>query len=240
MKAIIVEDSLLARDELKALLKPHSNIHIVGEAGHPDEAEILLKKLPVDLIFLDIHMPGRDGFDLLESIDCNPAVIFTTAYSEYAIQSFDYNTVDYLVKPIHPEKLARAILKIDQHVNTHENTINNDEQPLDSDSRIFIRDGENCHLVALLDMSRFEVYGNYARVFFSETSCLISKSLNKLETKLPPKYFFRANRQTIINIKFVKSVEPWINGGYQATMLDGTEVEISRRHSSRFNSAFGF
>ena len=244
MKAIIVEDSQLARQKLTALLKKHPDIEIIGEAGHPDEAEPLIKNLAPDLIFLDIHMPGRSGLELLDSLPNPPAVIFTTAYTEYAIDSFEYNTVDYLVKPIHPKKLARALLKCtkkdetDIYENSELKVIS--ECAMAIDSQIFVRDGQKCHLIRLADIACMEVNGNYTNVVFEGNTCLIPRTLNYLESRLPQRYFFRANRQFIVNLKFVSEVQPWVNGGFQLTLGSGHQVEVSRRNASRFSELYSF
>jgi two-component system LytT family response regulator len=235
VKALIVEDSRLAREDLKRLLLPHSHIQVIGEAGHPDEALQLIEKEQPDLLFLDINMPGKSGFDLLEQLETCPSVIFTTAYSDYAIRSFDYNTVDYLLKPISPERLAKALSKLTDMQHSAAESADSAE-PLEADSRIFIKDGERCFLVELVKIRRLESCGNYTRLIFDEGSPLIYKSLSKIEAKLPVRIFFRANRQLIVNLRYINKIDDWVNGGYRAIMNDGTEVEISRRHASRFKA----
>lgn len=247
MKALIVEDSRLAREDLKALLQTYPEIQIAGEASHPGEASALLATLAPDVIFLDIHMPGATGFEFLDNLSCDPAIIFVTAYSEYAIQSFEYNTVDYLVKPVHPRSLQRAVTKVQQYLDgarqqyaqppeVYAPTRNSQ---LELDSRVFLRDGERCQLVRLREISYFSVEGNHTNVHFGENTCQIAKPLNAIEERLPVETFFRANRQQIVNIQFVKEVIPWINGGYLLCLHNGQELTVSRRLAARFNGAFG-
>lgn len=245
MRAIIVEDSPLAREDLASMLKPYPELELVGEAENIDEAAKLLRELAPDLVFLDIHMPGGSGFDFLDALETDPAIVFVTAFSEHAIQSFDYNTVDYLIKPVHPRALKRAMGKVTRFL---EGVAEEDKAPeppvsaealLDMDSRIFLRDGESCQFVALCDIVRFDVDGNYTQVHFRGGSCLIGKPLTQVANRLPPEKFFRANRQQLINIKHVDRVEPWINGGYRLTLLDGSEVTVSRRSCSAFSQLFG-
>jgi two-component system LytT family response regulator len=232
VKALIIEDSRLAREDLKILLRSHPQIQVIGEAGHPDEALPLIENTHPDLLFLDINMPGKSGFDLLEQLEECPSIIFTTAYSDYAIRSFDYNTVDYLLKPVSPERLAKALSKLTD-VKNH---VAEAEPPLEADSRIFVKDGERCFLVELAKIRRLESNGNYTRLIFDDGQPLIYKSLSKIEDRLPAQIFFRANRQMIVNLRYIHKIDDWVNGGYRVVMNDGVEVEISRRHASRFKA----
>lgn len=230
--ALIVEDSRLARNELKELLKAHGQIRLLGEAENADEAYRLILELKPDLLFLDINMPGKDGFELLEMLDEVPEVIFTTAYDEYAIKSFEYNALDYLLKPISPERFARTLTKLSAQAKPVETTV--DSGRLGENSRIFIKDGERCWLVRVGDVKRFEIVGNYTRVYFESERPLLYKSLNQVEEKLPERIFFRANRQEIVNINAIAEVMPWFNGKLKLRLQDGAEIEVSRRQSSVF------
>ncbi|HEX7764552.1 MAG TPA: LytTR family transcriptional regulator DNA-binding domain-containing protein [Cellvibrio sp.] len=237
MKAIVVEDSRLAREGLVNMLRNFAQLQIVGEADHPSSALALIKEQQPDVIFLDIHMPGESGFDLLEKLDYTPRIIFTTAYSEYAIRSFDYHAVDYLLKPISQERLALAIQKL----TGHQQSIKNDSKPLlDINSQIFIKDGEKCHLVALNSIRYLESCKNYVRVFFNEHNAFIKKSLNQIEERLPVKYFFRVNRQYIVNLQAIASIQESISDGYEITMDDGKQIEISRRNATELKELLSF
>ena len=226
MKAIVVEDSRLAREGLVRMLAAFPEIEVVGQADHPDSALELVNATRPDVIFLDIHMPGATGFDLLAALDYLPQIIFTTAYSEYAIRSFDYNTVDYLLKPISHERLELAVRKL-----TAEEKPEAARPPLDIHSKIFVKDGERCHLVTLSSIRYIESCKNYVRIFFEDDKAYIKKSLNNVEERLPPRYFFRANRQCIVNLQEIRSIEESISLGYDVTMNDGKVIEISRRNA---------
>jgi two-component system LytT family response regulator len=176
-------------------------------------------------------MPGKNGFEMLEELDDLPKVIFTTAYDEYAIKSFEYNALDYLLKPINPERLQKAIEKCLENEPPSLKQDSGDE--LGEDSRVFIKDGEKCWIVRVGDVRMFEVCGNYSRVHFEKNKPMILKSLNQLEEKLSTKVFFRANRQQIVNLKFIKNVEPWFNGRLKLELTEGEEVEVSRRQAIR-------
>jgi two-component system LytT family response regulator len=241
IRAIIVEDSRLARNELKELIKAYPELEIIAEAENVDNAYELITSLKPHLIFLDINMPGKDGFDLLEMLDDVPITVFTTAFDEYAIKSFEYNALDYLLKPISDKRFADAIEKVKAKMATAApaESQTQDSGPrvsglLNENSQIFIKDGEKCWLVTLNEIQLFEIVGNYTRVYFRDNKPLIYKSLNQVEERLPQQLFFRANRQQVINLQYIKSVDNWFNGKLRATLHNGTEVEISRRQSALF------
>jgi two-component system LytT family response regulator len=228
MKAVVVEDSRLAREGLVRMLAAFPELDVVGQADHPDSALALIRATQPDVIFLDIHMPGATGFDLLASLDYLPRIVFTTAYSEYAIRSFDYNTVDYLLKPISHERLEIAVRKL-----AGESQAGTSPRPrLDINSKIFVKDGERCHLVSLASIRYIESCKNYVRIYFGDDKAYIKKSLNSVEERLPAKYFFRANRQCIVNLQEIRSIEESISLGYDVTMNDGKVLEISRRNAA--------
>ncbi len=234
IKAVIVEDSRLARNELKELIKNHQEIQLVGEAENVDKGFELILNTKPDVLFLDINMPEKNGFELLEMLDDVPITVFTTAFDEYAIKSFEYNALDYLLKPINEKRFAFAIAKVVSQFNDSKKGANTIAENLSENSQIFIKDGENCWLVKIGDISLFEIVGNYTRVFFKDKKPLLYKSLNQVEVKLPESTFFRANRQQIINVNHIQNVIPWFNGKLKLTMNNAEEVEVSRRQSYIF------
>src|SRR5690606_8358588 len=183
-----------------------------------------------DLLFLDINMPGRSGFELLESLDPAPQVIFVTAYDEHALKAFEVNALDYLLKPIDPERLEAAINKL-QEANED---VEGQRKTLHENDQIFLKDGEKCWFVTLKDVRYFESEGNYIRVRFNDQKPLVLRSLNKLEEKLDPHVYFRANRKHIVNLRWVEKIEPWFNGGLMVKLKSGEQLEVSRRQASRF------
>ena len=233
MRAVIVEDSRLARKELKELLKQHDEVELVGEAENVDSGYELIQKEQPDLLFLDINMPEKDGFELLEMLDVVPITIFTTAFDEYAIKSFEYNALDYLLKPVNAKRFALALEKAQTKLDGKKSS-SNEGNRLSMDSQIFIKDGEACWLIKIGEISHFEIVGNYTRVFFQDKRPLLYKSLNQVEEKLPEDSFFRVNRQQIINTNYIDGVVPWFNGKLKLTMRNGDEVEVSRRQSYIF------
>ena len=236
MKAIVVEDSRLAREGLVRMLSAFPEIDVVGEADHPDTALGLIRDTRPDVLFLDIHMPGATGFDLLAALDYLPQVIFTTAYAEYAIRSFDYNTVDYLLKPISHERLELAIGKLARLPDPEAAP----RPPLDINSKMFVKDGERCHLVTLGSIHYIESCKNSVRIFFGNDRAYVKKTLNSIEERLPRKWFFRANRQGIINLQEIASIEESISLGYNVRMNDGRIVEISRRNGAELKDLLSF
>jgi two-component system LytT family response regulator len=231
MKTIVVEDSRLAREGMVRMLGAFAELDVVGQADHPDSALVLIREQRPDVIFLDIHMPGATGFDLLGQLDYLPRIVFTTAYSEHAIRSFDFNTVDYLLKPISQERLELAVRKL-----VGEPAAAADDEPpaepLSITSKIFVKDGERCHLVTLSAISYIESCKNYVQIFFGKERAYVKKSLSSVADRLPPAHFFRANRQCVINLHEIASMTESISQGYDVTMNDGRIVEISRRNAS--------
>lgn len=235
MKAIIVDDERLARNELRRLLAAHPEVEILDEAANVDEALEKIRNHDPDVVFLDIQMPGKTGFDLLEELDRSPRIIFTTAYDEYAIKAFEFNALDYLLKPIDPARLSEAIKKIVvEKKEDEEIEVNLKGRTLKADDQVFVKDGDRCWFVKLEEVRLFESEGNYVRLFFRDQKPLILKTLNYLDERLDPRTFFRANRKHIINLKYIENIEPWLNGGLLVKMKDGKKVEVSRRQSIKF------
>ena len=234
--AIIVEDSRLARNELKDLLKEIPEVEIIAEAENADIAFELINSKSPDLIFLDIQLPGKDGFQLLEMLENVPMVVFTTAFDEFAIKSFEYNTLDYLLKPINPKRLSQAIEKVKQKLS--EKTEKQDKK-LDLDDQIFIKDGEKCWMVKISEIYLFEVEGNYTKVFFRNEKAVLTRSLNIIEKKLPQEKYFRANRNTIFNINYIQNIENWFSGNLMIKLPNDNQVEISRRQAVLFKEIYG-
>lgn len=237
MKIAIVDDSRLARAELKRLLEDYSIVEICAEASNAVEARAVIKEHNPDVMLLDIEMPGENGFELLSSLDKVPDVIFTTAYDEFAVKAFEQNAIDYLVKPIDPDRLEKALERVGLN-QVNERKIPGDEMGLED--KVFVRDGEKCWFVKLKEVRFFETYGNYSRIYFKDEKPLVNKSLNSLQRRLSSKTFFRANRQYIINLEQIKDINPWNNESYQVTMSCGKEIRISRRKSQEFDELLSF
>lgn len=232
MKALIVDDERLARKELMKLLEEHPSIEIVGEAANADEAEKMIEELNPDLLFLDIQMPGRTGFQLLESLDSVPLVVFTTAYDEFALKAFEVNALDYLLKPITAERLSEAAHKVMEKERAKAGRARDGKLGLED--QVFVKDGERCWFVSLANIRLFESDGNYIKVYFDTNRPMIHKSLNALDEKLDERAFFRASRKHIVNLSWVEGIEPWFNGGLMVKLKGGDKVEVSRRQAAKF------
>ena len=237
VNVVLIDDERLARLELKKLLSDFSEIEVIGEATNATEGVEAIKNLNPDLVFLDIQMPGKTGFEMLADLDKVPNVIFTTAYDEYAIKAFEVNALDYLLKPVEPKRLTDAIQKY--HLQEEKEAYSasspmNNRSLLVEDAQVFVKDGERCWFVKLSDIRLFESVGNYAKVYFGSNKPLILKSLNALEERLDEKTFFRANRKHIVNLRMIDKIESYFNGGLLLDLKGGEKIEVSRRQTVKF------
>jgi len=229
MKALIVDDEPPARRELRRLLAEFPWVEIVGEAGNVDDAASKIRALAPKLLFLDIHMPGGSGFDLLTQLEDVPQVIFTTAHDEHAVRAFEVNALDYLLKPIDPRRLAAAMAKVKR---VSEAT-DSGEAVLE---QIFVRDGPRCWFVPLAEVRLMTSEGNYVRLSWGNQKPLLGRALASLEQRVDPRRFFRANRRQLINLDFIEDVELGVGGRLHVQLKDGPEVEISRRQARLFRA----
>ena len=249
MKALLIDDEPLARSELRRLLKKHPDIEIVGEAANADEARKLIRELRPTLLFLDVQMPEENGFELLVSLDESaPTVIFTTAFDQHALRAFEFGALDYLMKPIEPERLAEAI---DRAGRTQPGEPAPEADPVDSEEaepldtplkpgeKVFVRDGDHCWFVPVESIRGIEADGNHARLWLQGSEPYVHRTLAQLEHRLPPEIFFRASRSQIINLRSVESVEPWFSGSLRVKLPGGKVVEMSRRQSRLFRQRLG-
>lgn len=232
MKALIVDDERLARKELRNLLESMNSVEVIGECANADEAISSIEELNPELVFMDIQMPGKTGFDVLEELECVPEVVFVTAYDDFAIKAFEVNALDYLLKPIDPIRLEEAVVKVSDRLKLLQEEDENTGQ-LGQHDHIFLKDGDKCWFVKLATIRYFESEGNYVRVHFENNKPLILRSLNNLEKRLENKTFFRANRKFIVNLHWIEKADPWFNGGLKVELKDGTKIEISRRQAAK-------
>ena len=228
MRAMIVDDEAPARRELRRLLAEFPWIEIIDEAANIAQATSKIEASCPELIFLDIQMPGGSGFDLLTRLEHVPRVIFTTAHDEHAVRAFDVNALDYLLKPIHPARLASALARVKDGSKANIATAGS---VLD---QLFVRDGPRCWFVPLREVRLLTWEGDYVRLSWDKLQPLVGRALSAIEQRLDPKTFFRANRRQIINLDFIKSVDLGTNGRLHVELRDGPEVEISRRQARLF------
>ncbi len=232
-KTVIIDDERLAREEVKRALKNHPEFRIVGEANNVDSAIEIIEQEEPDVLFLDIHMPQKTGFDLLEELTSVPEVVFTTAYDQYAVKAFELNALDYLVKPLREERFEKTIAKVKQEL-LKKAEVTSEVLPMHR--KIFIKDGENCHFIPLSEIHFIESLENYARLYFGDQKAMIKRSLNLLEKKLDPTVFFRVNRSQIINVHYIKEIHPHFNNRLHIELTIGQKVEVSSRQSVKFKN----
>jgi two-component system LytT family response regulator len=232
IKVILVDDERLSREELKRALNGYEEFVIIGEAENADDAKNLIETEMPDLMFLDIQMPEKSGFDLLESLDNVPAVLFTTAYNQYAVQAFEVNALDYLMKPIREERFAKAIEKIREAIN-QKSSLNNS---VTKDRKIFIKDGEKRFFIQLDEIYLIESLENYTRLFFQGKKALQRRSLRQWEEMLDETVFFRINRTEIINIEYIQEVNRTTAGRLEVKLKTGELLEVSNRQAIKFKN----
>ena len=238
MKAMVVEDSRLARDGLIRMLSVYDNIDVIGAAETVSEALAIIDECQPEVIFLDIHMPEQNGFELLAQMNYDARIVFTTAYAEYAVQAFEHDTVDYLLKPISKERLTKAVAKLanTNQVNRDGGNLIVNVELLEENSRIFVKDNEKCHLIEVKNIDYIESCKNYVQIYFEQQKVFVKKSLNQVEARLPLKLFFRVSRQFIINLRSVVNIDETVQDGYVLTMSDGKLIEVSRRNAVKLKS----
>jgi len=238
MKALLIDDERLARNELRRLLAAFPEIELVGEAANAQQARARIAELQPGLVFLDVQMPGETGLQLLEKLEPPlPHVIFTTAYDEFAVKAFELNALDYLLKPVDPARLAAAIERLRAKVSGRAepaDAARNGRERLMAEDKVFVREGDRCWFVELKTIRLLESEGNYTRVHFADAQPQLFRSLNAMEERLDPKYFFRANRRQIINLAWIDRIEPWFSGGLLVHLKGGAKVELSRRQAQEF------
>ncbi|MDE3253312.1 MAG: response regulator transcription factor [Bacteroidota bacterium] len=220
IRIVLIDDERSAREEMKRMLQDYPDLAIVGEAANAAEARKAISDLHPDLLFLDIQMPGESGFELLESLDSVPEIIFVTAFDQYALKAFEVSAIDYLMKPVRDERLAKAIEQFRR------------KQVSKPDPQVFIKDGNSYHLVRWSDVFLIESLDNYARLWFNDKKVLMKTSLNQLETKLDPNLFFRANRAQIIQLRFIEKINQ-IKGQMQVLLKNKTSVDVSIRQAAK-------
>jgi len=235
IKAAIIDDEALARAELKRLLGLFEGVEIVAEASNATEGLKMLRSLPeLDVVFLDIEMPEMNGLSLaalLEGADFQ--VVFCTAHDEHALRAFDLNALDYLTKPVSAERLAKCLERLRSPASAKAVTASRD-----MDSPLMVNSGQQAKMITPSQIEKLFSVGNYVKVSGEGLDMLIQGTLAALEERLDKRYFFRANRSYIVNLKKVRNVEVAVSGGYLLVMQSGAEVEVSRRQGQALKNYF--
>jgi two-component system LytT family response regulator len=246
--AVIVDDEPLARQRVQAMLAPFDEIEVTGSYGDPLKALAALETQPPNVLFLDVQMPRLDGFALLEALprDKRPsAVIFVTAHDRYALQAFDSNAIDYLLKPFTKSRFAEALSRTLERLasaprgsSASESLLRTLRKEQRTQDRFPVWDGNALHLVRAADIRWCEADRNYVRIHAGNTTYLLRSTLHNLERRLDPERFIRIHRSSIINIEQLTHLEPWFHGEYVAFLADGTKVRVSRTYSDRLRRLF--
>jgi two-component system LytT family response regulator len=237
-QAILVDDERLARKELRSMLSEHPAIEVIGEAENVEQAIKLIRTQQPQVIFLDIQMPGETGFALLEKIEPDFKIIFVTAFDAYAIRAFEVNALDYLLKPINPDRLARAIERISA---APEITPAQIVRKLEYEDRLFIEVDEHSRFLKINTIVCISAAGDYSEIVTTDgQKSLVMKSLKEWEDRLPEKYFTRIHRSTIINLEYIERIEGWFNRSYQVHLRHIKEpLTMSRRYAVKLKLKFG-
>lgn len=233
MKALIVDDEALARERVRTLLSAEAGVAIVGEcSGGREAVESIIEHKP-ELVFLDVQMPDLDGFQVLEALgeDDLPAIVFVTAYDEYAVRAFDVHAVDYLLKPIEPERFAKTLARVretlgDKSDGRIEALL--DTLPLD---RLVIRTRDKVFFLKPSQVDWVEADGKHVKLHAGRETHVVRQQLKRLEPRLAPHGFVRVHRSAIVNVDRIKELEPWFHGEYVVVLKDGTKLTSSAAHS---------
>ncbi len=222
IRVFLVDDEPLATQEMKCMLRDFSDLDIVGQASTAIEAIRQINALKPDLIFLDINIPEKTGFDIVNELTYFPQIIFVTAYDEYALKAFEINAIDYLMKPVGHERLVKALSKVKAYGQT-------------SVSRIFVKEEHEMKFIETASISWIESIGNYIRIHHDKGSNMLYKSLTAIEEQLSQENFFRASRKELFNLNKMVSAQK-NDFSWSVKLLDGKEIQLSQRQSSKFIS----
>jgi len=230
LTALLVDDERLARAELRRMLAAHPEIEVAGEAVDVAEAEAAIARLSPDVVFLDIRMPGASGFDLVEKVPSGTRVVFVTAYSEYALRAFEANALDYLMKPVPPERLAAAVRKLLDGTPA----ASAPGRPLHLDDPLIVPSGTHYRVVRVRQIVCLRAARDSSEAVTADgRTTLVGRSLKEWEELLPPRHFLRVHRSTIVNVEHVERIEPWFKAGFRVRLRGLPDpVEVSRRHAA--------
>lgn len=251
IRTLIIDDVQLARERLKRCLAAEPDVQIVGECDNGTNAVASIRALSPDLIFLDVQMPALDGFGVLDALkgERTPVVIFVTAYNEYAIQAFDVNALDYLLKPVDCARLSKAVERAKSHLTQPAPAGDLDTRframldDLKASSkflkRLTIKLTGHTILLPTDEIDWIESYGNYLKLHTGRESHLIRGTMQSIETKLDPEKFIRVHRSTIVNVEKIKEIYPRSNGDQDLVLKNGQQLMLSRKYRDRFFGALG-
>jgi two-component system LytT family response regulator len=249
IRALIVDDEPLARQRVRKLLEAEPDFLVVGECGDGEEAIAAIEEHQPQLVFLDVQMPGLDGFGVLEAVgpDQMPAVVFVTAYDRYALKAFEVHALDYLLKPFDRKRFqsvlghARTLLQRDrgdvgQQLRTLLEDLRSGKKYLE---RLVIKSSNRIFFLRVEDIDWIESAGNYLRLHAGGEVHLLRETMNNLETRLDPDKFLRIHRSTMVHVERIRELQPWFHGDYVVVLHDGTQLTLTRTYRQRLQELFG-
>jgi two-component system, LytTR family, response regulator len=244
IRAIIVDDEPLAREGVRLHLESEPDIDVIGEAGNGEEAVSLIETVRPDLLFLDVQMPGLDGFGVLEALGAShmPVTIFTTAYDQFALRAFDAHAIDYVLKPYDSERFTNAVERARMHLTGRRHAQMDDRLDSLLDElrsrnqfleRLVVRSGGRILILRVADVDWVEAASNYVRLHAGGKEYLLRETMTALETKLDPADFVRIHRSTIVRVDRIRELEPLFQGDYVVILEDGTRLTSSRGYREK-------
>ena len=247
MRTLIVDDEAPARERLKRLLADIEGVELIGEAEGGVQAVEMIERERLDLVLLDIQMPGLDGFGVIEALEDPPLVIFVTAYDEYAIRAFEVNALDYLLKPFSRERLEKAVRRAQEALAEEQDFAMRLGPLLESLAtqgryltRLAVRDRDRIRVLDVDEIDWIDVEDEQVMVHVGDQAYLIRRTLTELEARLDPAHFFRAHRSAIVNLSRVKEVIPWFKGSHKLRLTTGAEVDLSRARARALRKILGW
>ena len=244
MRCLIVDDEPLARERLRGLLRDERDVEIAAECADGRKAVAAILKLEPDLVFLDVQMPGLDGFGVLEALppESIPAVIFVTAYDQYALRAFDAQALDYLLKPFDRERFQKALARAREQLRKRQAgtleprllaLLEQLEERKPYLERLVIKSAGRVYFLRTSEVDWIEAEGNYVRLHTGKEAHLLRETMNHLETRLDPQRFLRIHRSTIVNIERIKELHPWFKGEHVVILRDGARLTLGRAYRDR-------
>jgi two-component system LytT family response regulator len=244
IRALIVDDEPLAREWVRSAIAEDPELEVLGECGNGFEAAETIRRLKPDLVFLDVQMPGLDGFGVLEALSPEeiPAVVFVTAFDQYAVRAFEAQAVDYLMKPFSKERVEEAVRRVRELVkgrslDDFRESISRLVEKIRRDRSfpewvLLKAEGKNV-FVKVRDIDWIESSRNNVRIHVGPTIYLLHETTSAIASRLDPRKFLRIHRSSIVNIERIKELHPWFNGDYAVVLRDGTQLTLSSSYRDR-------
>lgn len=250
IRALIVDDEPLARERVREMLSAYADIELIKDCANGQEAIKAVREHRPDLVFLDVQMPGTDGFEVLEALDPDliPTIIFITAYDQYAVRAFEVYALDYLLKPFDRERFEKALERAKKHILESRSgdltervlqALNEIKTKPEYLERLVIRANGHIFFLKTEEVDWLEAEGNYVRLHSGKESYLLREALSALETQLDPKKFLRIHRSAIVNIERIQELQPWFHGEYRIILQDGVQLTLSRSYRDKLNELVG-